>query len=66
MNSAKRDYPKEDRSEDAHWLRLTIQLGAWDQRFLSELAKAEGIPTPAFVGNLIREKLKQAREAARG
>lgn len=50
--------------EDANWLRLTIQLNAWDQRYLSEMAAAEGKKTPAFIGDLIREKLKEAREAA--
>lgn len=51
--------------ENANWLRLTLQLGSWDQQYLSELAAAEGKKTPAFVGDLIRAKLQQAREAAR-
>lgn len=66
MNSAKlKSAATLEHYEEARWLRLTVQLGAWDQQFLTELAAAEGKKTPAYVGDLIRARLQEARDAAK-
>jgi hypothetical protein len=67
MNSGKRAVlGSSDRVEDAHnFLRLTLQVNHWDQRFLSELAKGEGKSVPAFIGDLVRKRLEEVRTAAK-
>jgi hypothetical protein len=67
MNSGKRAVlGSSDRVDDAHnFLRLTLQINHWDQKFLGELATGEGKSVPGFVGDLVRKRLHEVREAAK-
>ena len=67
MNGAKlAAVSSSERVDDADkFLRLTLQINHWDQKFLSELAKGTGLTTPAYVAKLIRDRLQEVREAAK-
>jgi hypothetical protein len=67
MNGGKKFFTisPEERSADPNFMRVTLALNAWDQKFVAELAAGEGKSVPAFIGTLVRKRLEEVRTAAK-